>query len=92
MLKYVLMFIFLLCINAIMCKEIRKPGFNRFEGYSLNSIRYQTELSKEYHLRNGMDFVAQQLKKKNSLNANIARNTILFLGTLKISPFLFVHF
>lgn len=77
-----------------MCKQITKPDFNRFEDYSLNSIRYQNELSKEYHLRNGKDFVAQQLKKKNNLNANIARNTILFLGTLWIFFFLFffVHF
>lgn len=63
-----------------MCKGIGKPDFNRHEDFSLNSIRYQAELSKEYNLKNGKDFVNKQLKKKNNLTTSVAKNAVLFLG------------
>lgn len=71
-----------LCAIAVQSAVIDKPGFDRFEDISVNAIRYKHELSKGYHFENGKEFVAQQIHKKQNLNTNIAKNAILFLGTL----------
>lgn len=59
---------------------IAKPGFDRVPELTLNSILYRHEAHKEYHIKNGIDFVHQQIKKTSQLNRNVAKNTILFLG------------
>lgn len=59
---------------------IAKPGFDRLPELTLNSILYRHESHKEYHIKNGIDFVHQQIQKTSQLNRNVAKNTILFLG------------
>lgn len=72
--------ILLLCLNLVQSAIIDKPDFDRHEDLTVNRIRYQKELSKEYHLKKGEEFVEQQLRKKAELNSNVAKNIILFLG------------
>lgn len=69
-----------LCVIAVQSAVIDKPGFDRFEDISVNAIRYKHELSKGYHFKNGIEFVNQQIQKKQNLNVNVAANAILFLG------------
>lgn len=57
-----------------------KPGFDKPPGLTLNSILYHDETQKEYHIKNGIEFVNQQMLKTSKLNKNRAKNTILFLG------------
>lgn len=58
------------CLTAIKCASID----------NVNLIRYRHELSKEYHLKKGKEFIDQQKQKKKNLNGNVAKNTIIFLG------------
>lgn len=69
-----------LCVIAVQSAVIDKPGFDRFEDISVNAIRYKHELSKEYHFKNGIEFVNQQIQKKKNLKFNVAKNAVLFLG------------
>lgn len=57
-----------------------KPGFDEVPALSLNSFRYSHELHRQYHLDNGIEFVKKQMSKASSLNTNVAKNAILFLG------------
>lgn len=59
---------------------VAKPGFDRLPELTLNSILYRHEAHKEYHIKNGIDFVHQQIQKTSQLNRNVAKNSILFLG------------
>lgn len=78
---YALIIFSILCTSLIKCATIpEKPGFDRHDTISLNSIRYRPELSKEYHLDKAKKFIDEQIKKKRHLNKNIAKNIIIFLG------------
>lgn len=57
-----------------------KPGFDEVPALSLNGFRYSHELHRQYHLDNGIEFVKKQISKASSLNTNVAKNAILFLG------------
>lgn len=57
-----------------------KPGFDEIPALTLNSIRYEHERHREYHIKNGVEFVKKQQLKASSLNTNIAKNVVLFLG------------
>lgn len=57
-----------------------KPGFDFELSVSLNSLRYRNELHQKYHLDNGMKFVEKQKLKTSTVNLNVAKNAILFLG------------
>lgn len=58
-----------------------KPGFNSEPELTLNSILYEHEIHRDYHLKNGVEFVKRQIvKTSEKLNTNVAKNTILFLG------------
>lgn len=59
---------------------VAKPGFNSIPELTLNSILYQHETHREYHLQNGIEFVKKQIVKTSNLNTNVAKNSILFLG------------
>lgn len=77
-------FVIILLIFCAQCaRDIvvhAKPGFDKPPGLTLNSIRYHDETHKEYHIKNGIEFVHQQTSKTSKLNENTAKNTILFLG------------
>lgn len=75
------------CINLLLIFFVSvahdvfaKPGFDDPPALTLNSIRYEHERHREYHIKNGVEFVKKQQLKTSSLNTNIAKNTILFLG------------
>lgn len=73
--------IFLLVTVVVWRDEVfAKPGFNGIPELTLNSILYQHETHRDYHLQNGVEFVQKQIVKTSNLNTNIAKNAILFLG------------
>lgn len=73
--------IFLLVTVVVRRYEVfAKPGFNGIPELTLNSILYQHETHRDYHLQNGVEFVQKQIVKTSNLNTNIAKNAILFLG------------
>lgn len=76
----IIILFFSICLNVLNGANIDKPGFDLYEDLSLNSIRYQRELNQQYHFENAKQFVDQQIKKKQNLNTNVAKNSILFLG------------
>lgn len=59
---------------------IAKPGFDGIPELTLNSILYQHETHRDYHLQNGVEFVKKQIVKTSKLNTNVAKNAILFMG------------
>lgn len=71
---------FLFWCSFTQCARVDKPDFDRHADISVNGLRYHHELSKEYHLSEGKNFVDQQAQKKMKLNKNLAKNTIFFLG------------
>lgn len=73
--------IFLLAAIAVQREQVAaKPGFQGVPELTLNSILYQHETHRDYHLKNGVEFVNKQIVKTSDLNTNIAKNSILFLG------------
>lgn len=73
--------IFLLVTVIIWRDEVfAKPGFDGIPELTLNSILYQHETHRDYHLQNGVEFVHKQILKTSDLNRNVAKNAILFLG------------
>lgn len=75
--------ILLFALFAIYCSQNivdAKPGFDDVPALSLISFRYSHELHRKYHIDHGMEFVEKQLSKASTLNTNIAKNGILFLG------------
>lgn len=57
--------------------EFMHPKFGaNFKATPVN----QNELSSNYYLNMGKEFVAKQIQNKRNVNRNIAKNVILFLG------------
>lgn len=57
-----------------------KPGFDGIPELQLTSILYEKETHREFHIKNGVEFVKKQVSKSSTLNTNVAKNTVLFLG------------
>lgn len=73
--------IFLLVAVVVQREQVvAKPGFDGIPELTLNSILYQHETHRDYHLKNGVEFVKKQIHKTSELNTNVAKNAILFLG------------
>lgn len=87
--KPIVAFISIFCIGLIDC--------NSFENYdervpiSVNSFRFKDELSIDYHMQMGKEFVKKQHTKTNNLNLNKAKNLVLFLGDGMSVPTVSIH-
>lgn len=68
-------------VHVIECGLVDKPGFDRAANLlSATAIKYSSESNQQYHLTDAMHFVERQTKKFSTLNENVAKNVILFLG------------